>query len=123
VTDPDGPPDLLVTRSQPRPGVRVLRPAGVLDLRTAPVLARFLREQAADHPGGLVLDLAGVRLLAAAGVALVITAHRELRGRLHVTGVHGNPAVERVLEITGTRAQLDVHDDDLDALLDRLDPG
>jgi anti-sigma B factor antagonist len=122
MTIPGGRPELLITGSQPRPGVRVLRPAGVLDLGTVPLLAQFLREQAADHPGQLVLDLAGVRLLAAAGLALVITAHRELRGRLHVTGVRGNAAVERVLEITGTRAELDVQDD-LDALLDRLDPG
>jgi anti-sigma B factor antagonist len=121
VTVPDGPPALLISGRQPRSTVRVLRPSGVLDIGTVPLLARFLREQAADHPGQLVLDMSGVRLLAAAGVALIVAAQRDLGARMHLTGVRGNPAVERVLEITGTRAALRVHDE-LDALLDRLDP-
>ena len=119
---PDEAPELVVTESRPRPGVRVLRPVGVVDLRTAPLLGSSVREHAADHSDRLVLDLAGVRLLAAAGVALVVTVQRELRDRLLVTGVRGNPAVERVLELTGTRDRLEIHDD-LDAVLDRLDPG
>jgi anti-sigma B factor antagonist len=111
VTDPDELPALMISAGEPRPGLRVLRASGALDISTAPLLARSLTEHAADRAATLVLDLAGVRLLAAAGLALLVTSQRDLRGRLRVTGVRDNPAVERVLEITGTRDQLDIHDD------------
>ena len=57
-----------------------------------------------------------------AGVALIADAQHEdrgIHGRLHVTGVTGNRAVDRILRITGLRPLLDVHDD-LQTLLDTL---
>jgi anti-anti-sigma factor len=122
---PDTAAPLVVTADRPRPAVCVVRVSGALDLTTAPPLARSLRELTATRPAELVLDMAGVPFLAAAGVELLVRAQRNedgIRGRLHVTGVRGNPAVGRVLELTGVRPLLDVHDD-LESLLAVLDTG
>jgi anti-sigma B factor antagonist len=118
----DGSPQLVVVADWPHPTVCLVRPTGVIDSVTVPRLARHLREQTAAGPRDLVLDLAGVRFLAAAGVALIVAARlgrRGIHGRLHLTGVTGNRPVERVLELTGVRALLDVHDE-IGTLLARL---
>jgi anti-anti-sigma factor len=113
---------LAVAVSRPRPTVTLLRLSGALDLTSAPVLDRHLTEQAANGPAHLVLDLADVGFLAAAGLGPIMQARRALvgRGRVHLTGVAGNRVVDRVLALTDVRAVLDVHDD-LDALLASLD--
>ena len=114
--------ELAVVTDWPSPRICVVRPTGVLDSVTSPWLVHHLREQTAAGPEHLVLDLAGVRLLAAAGVAVVVDARcgrRDIRGRLHLTGVTGNRPVERVLELSGVRAVVDVHDE-IDSLLARL---
>jgi anti-sigma B factor antagonist len=110
------------TVSRPRPHVCVVRLAGDLDVATVPALARCLQEQTAGRPDELVLDLESVTLLSAVGVTLIVDAQRDdrgIHGRLHLTGVTGNRAVDRVLRITGLRPLLDVHDD-LQTLLDTL---
>jgi anti-anti-sigma factor len=74
-------------------------------------------------PAHLVLDLAGVRFLAAAGVGLILSAMRNdegIRGRLHLLGVRDNRMVTRVLDLTGTLPLLDLPDS-LDELLHHLD--
>jgi anti-sigma B factor antagonist len=122
VTDAEDPLELAVAAEWPSPVVCVMHLCGVLDSVTAPLLAHDLREQTAAGPRDLVLDLAGVRFLAAAGVAVIVDARlgrRGIRGRLHLTGVTGNRLVERVLEVTGERAAFDVHDD-VGPLLARL---
>jgi anti-sigma B factor antagonist len=96
--------------------------AGELDIATAPVVADQLRQETATPPAELLLDLSGVTHLAAAGLALIVAAMNndgDIHGRLHLVGVSGNRPVERVLEITGLLAVVDVHDD-LQALLDAL---
>jgi anti-sigma B factor antagonist len=96
--------------------------AGELDMGTAPFLADYLREQTATRPTELVLDLSGVTLLAAAGMALIVAALNNesgIHGRLHLTGVTGNRPVARVLRLTGLVQVLDVHED-LPSLLDAL---
>lgn len=111
---------LRCTASRPIPGVCVAHLAGELDMATAPLLAHHLREQTATRPTELVLDLGDVTLLAAAGLAVIVTAHIDQNnGRLHLVGVTGNRPVERVLRLTGLISVLDVHDE-LQALLDAL---
>jgi anti-sigma B factor antagonist len=122
VTRADGLLPLRCTVSWPRPHVCVVHLAGDLDIATVPVVARYLQEQTAGRPTELVLDLGAVTLLAAAGVALIVDAQRDdrgIHGRLRLTGVTDNRAVDRVLRITGLRPLLDVHDD-LQTLLDTL---
>jgi anti-sigma B factor antagonist len=123
-TRSDGLLPLRCTASRPRPHVCVAYLACELDMGTAPFVTEYLREQTGTRPADLVLDLSGVTLLAAAGLALIVNAHKNedgIHGRLHLTGVVGNRPVARVLQLTGLTQVLDVHDD-LQALLDALPP-
>jgi anti-sigma B factor antagonist len=113
---------LRCTASRPLPHVCVAHLSGELDMATAPLLAEYLCEQTAARPAELVLDLSGVTLLAAAGLALIVAALNNddgIHGRLHLVGVTGNRPVERVLRLTGLTAVLDVHDN-LQTVLDAL---
>jgi anti-anti-sigma factor len=121
-TRSDGLLPLTLTTSWPEPDVCVVHLAGELDIATVPVVADHLREQAAAAPAELVLDLSAVSLLAAIGVALILRAERHddgIDGRLHLVGVVGNRAVERVLDLTGVADGLSIHDS-CDALLEHL---
>jgi anti-sigma B factor antagonist len=122
VTRSDGLLPLRHTTSWPRPHVCVVHLAGELDIATVPLASRYLQEQTAPRPSELVLDLGAVTLLAAAGVNLIMDVQRDgrgIHGRLRLTGVTDNRAVDRVLRLVGLRPLLDVHDD-LQALLDSL---
>jgi anti-sigma B factor antagonist len=124
VTRSDGLLPLRCTANWPRPHVCVVHLAGDLDIATVPVVARYLQEQTGSRPTDLVLDLGAVTLLAAVGVELIVDAQhddRGIHGRLRLTGVTGNRAVDRVLRLTGLRPLLDIHDD-LQTLLDTLPP-
>jgi anti-anti-sigma factor len=116
---------LTCTSSRPRPDVCVVRPVGELDIATAPLLAEYLREHSADRPAELVLDLSAVTLLAATGVGMIVRAahnHDGVHGRLHLTGVTGNRPVQRVLDLTGVAALVDVRPSVV-ALLEELGDG
>ena len=120
----DGLP-ITISDHWPRPSVCLVRLAGELDSATAPPLIGFLRDTTVRNPAHLVLDLAGVRFLASAGVGIIMSALRTadgIRGLLHLVGVTDNPAVARVLDLTGVRPLLDIHDD-LEQLLAHLDRG
>jgi anti-anti-sigma factor len=120
----DGLP-ITISDHWPRPSVCLVRLAGELDSATAPPLIGFLRDTTVRNPAHLVLDLAGVRFLASAGVGIIMSALRNadgVRGLLHLVGVTDNPAVARVLDLTGVRPFLDIHDD-LEQLLAHLDRG
>ena len=124
VTSSDGLLPLRYATSWPWPHVCVVHLAGDLDIATVPVATRYLRDQTVTRPTELVLDLGGVTLLAAAGVAMILNARhddRGIHGRLRLTGVSDNRAVDRVLRLMGLRPLLDVHDD-LQTLLDSLPP-
>ncbi len=118
----DGLLPLALTTSWPEPDVCVVHLAGELDIATVPVVADYLREQSAAAPAELVLDLSAVSLLAATGVALIMSADRHddgIGGRLHLIGVAGNRAVERVLDLTGVAGRLSIHPG-CDELLEHL---
>jgi anti-sigma B factor antagonist len=121
-TRSDGLPITVAVR-WPRPHVCLVQLGGELDVATVPLLAGLLREHTRPGPAHLVVDLAGVRFLASAGVGLILSAMRNdegIRGRLHLLGVRGNHMVTRVLDLTGLLPLLEVHDA-LDELLDHLD--
>jgi anti-anti-sigma factor len=118
----DGLP-ITISAHWPGPSVCLVRLAGELDVATATPLVGFLRDNTVRNPAHLVLDLAGVRFLASAGVGVIMSALRNadgIRGRLHLIGVTPNPAVARVLDLTGVRPLLDIHDS-LEHLLAHLD--
>ena len=98
----------------PRPSVCLVRLTGELDVAAAAPLVGFLRDLTARNPAHLVLDLAGLRFLASAGVGLIMSVLRNgegINGRLHLLGVTDNRPVARVLDLTGVRPFLDVHED------------
>jgi anti-sigma B factor antagonist len=110
------------TTSRPRTDVCVAHLVGELDIATAPFVVDHLKQQTATRPAELVLDLAGVTHLAAAGLAVIVTAMNNdegIHGRLRLVGVIGNRPVERALELTGLLPVLDIHDD-MQTLLDAL---
>jgi anti-anti-sigma factor len=123
-TRSDGLP-VTVTAHWPRPQLCVVQLAGELDIATVPSLAQYLREETAPGCAHLVLDVAGVRFLAAAGIGLILSAmHNDdgIRGRLHLVGVTGNHVVAHVLDLAGVMPLLNIHDN-LEQLLDHPDHG
>ena len=121
-TRSDGLP-ITVAVHWPRPQVCLVRLGGELDVATVPLLAGLLREHTRSGPAHLVVDLAGVRFLASAGVGLILSAmHNDngIHGRLHLLGVHTNRMVSRVLDLIGILPLLDIHDT-LDELLEHLE--
>jgi anti-sigma B factor antagonist len=122
---PERPPEgtsFACTTSRPRPEVCVVHLAGELDVATVPSVADHLRRETTTRPAELVLDLAGVTLLSAAGMALIVAAMNNdhgIHGRLHLVGVTHTRMVERALGVTGLMTVLDIHDD-VQAVLDSL---
>jgi anti-sigma B factor antagonist len=113
---------MTLSADRPRPDVCVVHVDGDVDMTTAPDLARYLREQTTRPTAHLVLDLAAVGLLSAAGVAVIVRAlHDEggRYGRLHVVGLADSRPARRTLGITGLTLILDLHDT-VEALLARL---
>jgi anti-sigma B factor antagonist len=114
VTSSPSTPPIRCTASTPRPDVRAVHLAGELDIATVPLVADCLRQVTASRPAELLLDLAGVTHLSAAGLALIVAAGKGeggVHGRLHLVGVTGNRPVERPLRLTGLLDDLDVHPD------------
>lgn len=121
-TRSDGLP-VTVTAHWPRPHLCLVQLAGELDIATVPPLVQYLRKETAPGAAHLVLDVAGVRFLAAAGISLILSAMNNddgIRGRLHLVGVTDNPMVARVLDLAGLMPLLDVHDS-TEQLLDHPD--
>lgn len=90
---------------------------GDVDVVTAAALAACVEGVLIVRCRRVVVDLAGVRLLGAAGVSVLVrAAHRagEAGGVLCVA--RPRPLVRKVLAITGTAAQLGVVDGDEDPL-------
>lgn len=117
-----GPP-LTMATEWPRSGTCLVTLAGELDMDTAPLVADYLREQTSSGAAHLLLDLAGVELIAAAGVNLIVGAlHNEcgIRGQLRIIGLPANKMVTRTLRLTGVDALLPVHPT-TDHALDHLD--
>lgn len=124
-TRSDGVLPLSCTADWPRPDVCVVHLTGELDMATTPVVAEYLQDQTVHRPAELIVDLAGVTLLAATALSLILHAlddTGDIHGRLHLVGVTSNRPVHRVLELTGLRPLLDVHED-VQSVLDGLDRG
>lgn len=82
---------------------------GELDVATAPRLARFLDDLLRAGHRRLDLDLSRVRLLAAAGLTVVLEAtarFEQAGGRLRLTATTAR--IDRILHITGLDLVLDV---------------
>jgi anti-sigma B factor antagonist len=83
-------------------GVRVVEPKGDVDLATARQLGTVLRQEVAEAPDEVVVDLSETTHLDSSGVAVLLNAQRRLTrvgSRFAVIAPRGAP--RRVLELTG----------------------
>ena len=103
-----GDPPLCV-RVRDHPSTVAVRVDGVLDFATAPLLRAVLSELL-DDGRPVVVDLAGVTLLDAASVGVLVAARQRADRRQVGLCLHGaRGRALRVLEITGVAKLLDPH--------------
>jgi anti-sigma B factor antagonist len=97
------PGQLVIEKTQEADGV-VLALSGELDLASAPVLERELRDAEATSPPRLVIDLAGLAFMDSTGLQALLRA----RERANTDGQHqlllrrAPHQVQRVFELTKT---------------------
>lgn len=89
--------------TRPTLGMCVVTVDGELDMLTAPLLDTCIRDQLADVPQHLILDLQPVRFLGSTGLTCLLNA-RELAQQttgtqLHLAGL-ANRIVKRPLQVT-----------------------
>ena len=97
---------------QTEAGVTVLSISGEHDLNTAPDLRKQLEELIRDG-SSIVVDLSPATFLDSSILGVILEARRQaLEGELGFAVAHANgaQAVTRVLDITGLRTELPVHD-------------
>jgi anti-anti-sigma factor len=94
-------------------GDPVLRVIGEVDAATAHVFEEALLSVPSSHSGTLVVDLAQVGFMSAAGVRLLIDAktRREATGR-SLRLLHPSPGVVMVLKAAGVEHLFDIEDCD-----------
>jgi anti-sigma B factor antagonist len=99
--------------SYPVPRVCVVQVAGELDVMTAPLLDRCVRDQLATGPAQLLIDLTAVTFLGSSGLQSLMESAQRLEAvapgsMLQLIGTeHG--AVHRPLELVGLLSLLSVH--------------
>lgn len=94
-------PTRTPARLRPRPDGDVLRLVGVLDVRSVAQARRLLNALIDASEGEVTVDLEAVEAIDAAGLGLLVAAHRrtEQLGRRLVLR-HPVPAVVRILAVT-----------------------
>jgi anti-anti-sigma factor len=83
-------------------------PAGELDIATVPDFEQSFDEVVGSAPEAIVVDLSELTFIDSTGLRALLTMSERYKGDLGLTV--GSPAVERIIEITGTRAQLPLID-------------
>jgi anti-sigma B factor antagonist len=90
--------DLDISTSVDPQGVAVITLVGDMDLSNADRLSDAVSAVAERHPQRLLFDLAGLRFIDSAGIAVLVAAAKEL-GDVRVRDA--SPIVSRVIELTG----------------------
>ena len=101
--------------------VAIVVAEGEVDLETADALATALRAQIAAGGDGVVLNLVGVPFMDSSGLKQLLSASKELRGRLVVVLVPGSP-VHRLLDLAELSDRIVVAESDDEAVA-ALAPG
>lgn len=103
--------ELLNVSSRPQGRYAVITLTGELDLSTAPRLEQEVRTARTAHGPHLLFDLSGLDFLDSHGLRVLLRARRqaaEQDGSLSL--VSPTPTVDRVLQVTGLREHLVVHE-------------
>ena len=100
--------EIVVSRAN---GARVVRLRGEFDLAGVPAFERELDRDPGPHEKTLVLDMRELTFLDSSGLRAVLMADRAVRadGRRCVI-IRGPERVNRVLELTGVDARLELLD-------------
>lgn len=86
----------------PTPAAPILSPQGRLDAARVPQLEQMLRKALEEKPPALVVDLAQVSYLSSSGLRVLLVAAKKMRqGGGHLLLCCPQPAVARVLRLTG----------------------
>ncbi len=94
-------------------GIPVVAISGEHDLNTAPDLRARL-DEVIEHGGPVIIDLSPATFVDSSILGAILDARRRAQGAgigFAVAQGDGAAAVARVLEITGLRDELPVHDD------------
>jgi len=95
----------------------LIRAAGELDVSSSPSLQRTGEDSLADGHRVVLLDLSGIKFLDSSGLGALMALHRSaLAHGAHVAVVAASAAVRRVVDLTGVRHVLPLHDSVEDAL-------
>ena len=106
------PPAFTCTRGADGFGSVSVHPSGELDLATAPLLDKTLREAQLDGRV-VVLDLRKLDFMDSAGVHVIVdAAERARREGRRLVVLRGPARVDRVFMLTGTADVLDISDHD-----------
>ncbi|HZG92840.1 MAG TPA: STAS domain-containing protein [Pseudonocardia sp.] len=104
---PDRVADLLDVRVRRSGATAVVELTGEIDMVTAPQLAEVLRHLLEQRCSPVEVDLAGVRFLAAAGLAALVEAHHRYQDdAARLVLVRPTPVCARLLAITRLDATL-----------------
>jgi anti-sigma B factor antagonist len=97
-------------------GVQVISVRGELDLSTAPELEPSLEEVVSSGDAALLIDLSECEFIDSTGIALIVRSWQRLDrsggngGGGRVAVCTGNDQVQRVLDVTGLRTSIEVHE-------------
>ncbi|WP_198035314.1 STAS domain-containing protein [Streptacidiphilus rugosus] len=100
-----GPPGAAITCTKTVFGAVACRVDGDLDIESAPVISRALRDAVGQvqRPGELFVDLGSVSYFGAAGVTTLLRLREAaVAARVPLVLVAPSPMVRRVLEMTAT---------------------
>jgi anti-sigma B factor antagonist len=108
---------LLSVRETSQGGVHRLTPIGELDLATAPLLeSAFDAVFSDDDAEMIVVDLRELSFMDSTGIHLLIRMQAACADVDRLRVINGSGAVERMLDLTGVRAQLPIISSDRDPL-------
>jgi anti-sigma B factor antagonist len=104
-------PGMLEVRSEVNASALIAF-AGELDLGTVPQLEAELEAAESSSAGAVVLDLRDLTFMDSSGLRVILLAAERARGNgRRFALVRGPDAVNRVFEVTGTDAHLEIVED------------
>ncbi len=108
----------LKVSSQPRGDQVIVTASGEIDLYTAPALqAELAAVLGGGHPVRVVVDLSGVEFCDSTGMNVLLSAMKRARERGGALDLAGpQPAVRKVLQVTGLDSVFNVVEDSADAV-------
>jgi anti-anti-sigma factor len=110
-------PGQLSVRETSEGGVHRLTPIGELDIATVPLLeSAFDAVFRDDEAEMIVVDLRELVFVDSTGIHLLIRMNGACAGVDRLRVINGSRAVERLLDLTGVRAQLPIISGDCDPL-------